>query len=96
MDKYTLCRILTEEFGYSEYEASVTADDLLNLQPRFRPAMEKWFVNREETNLQIGAISSARLMKEKGFTYPAALVALDWVATDPDTAVPVLISDIRQ
>lgn len=96
MDIKKLCDILVNELDYSEYEAGVTANDLLNLQPRFQPALEKWVENREETDIAIGAISSAKLVRDKKFTYPAALIALDWVATDPETAVPILTSDIRQ
>ena len=96
MDKKKLCDILVNELDYSEYEADITANDLLNLQPRFRHALEKWVSSREETDIAIGAISSAKLVRDKKFTYPAALIALDWLATDPDTAVPILTSDIRQ
>lgn len=96
MDKEQLCEILVKELDYSEYEAGITANDLLNLQPRFQLALEKWVTSREETVITIGAISSIKLMHEKKMTYPAALIALDWVATDPETAVPILTSDIRQ
>ena len=96
MDKSILCDILVKELGYSEYEANLTANDLLNLQPRFHLALNKWVVSREETEIAIGAISTGKLVKDKKMTYPAALIALDWVATDPETAVPVLTSDIRQ
>lgn len=96
MDKKEICDILVNELDYSEYEAGVTANDLLNLQPRFQPALEKWVTSREETVIAIGAISTAKLMHDKKMTYPAALIALDWVVTDPETAVPILTSDIRQ
>lgn len=96
MDKKEICDILVNELDYSEYEAGVTANDLLNLQPRFQPALEKWVTSREETVITIGAISTAKLMHDKNMTYPAALIALDWVVTDPETAVPILTSDIRQ
>ena len=96
MDKSILSDILVKELGYSEYEADITANDLLNLQPRFQPALEKWVTSREETVIMLGAISTAKLMHDKKMTYPAALIALDWVVTDPETAVPILTSDIRQ
>ena len=96
MAQKKLCDILVKELDYSEYEAGVTANDLLNLQPRFQTALEKWVTNRDETDITIGAISSSKLMHDKKMTYPATLIALDWVATDPETAVPILTSDIRQ
>ena len=96
MDKKEICDILVNELDYSEYEAGVTANDLLNLQPRFQTVLEKWVTSREETDIVIGAISSTKLMRDKRMTYPAALIALDWVVTDPETAVPILTSDIRQ
>ena len=96
MDKKEIWVILVNELDYSEYEAGVTANELLNLQPRFQPALEKWVTSRAETVITIGAISTAKLMHDKKMTYPAALIALDWVVTDPETAVPILTSDIRQ
>lgn len=96
MDKVKLYEILVNELDYSEYEARTTANDLVNMHPRFLPALKKWAESREETEIAIGAISTTKLMDVKKFTYPAALIALDWVVTDPDTAVPVLTCDIRQ
>jgi hypothetical protein len=66
-----------------------------NAQFKFHPALEKWVAYREESDICIGAISAASLMHTKGFTYPAALIALDWIASDPDTAIPVLAGDIK-
>ncbi len=96
MDKRILSDILVKELGYSEHEADITANDLLNLHPRFHLALNNWVISREETEIAIGTISTGKLVRDKKMTYPAALIALDWVATDPDTAVPILTSDIRQ
>lgn len=96
MEMSVLYDILVAELGYSEYEAKVTVNDLATLQEQFQSALKKWVATREETEIVIESISSTKLIQEKKFTYPAALIALDWVATDPETAIPVLTSDIRQ
>lgn len=95
MNKKALSEILIKELGYSEYEGETTADDLLNMQPRFLAALEKWFNTREETEITIGAISTTKLVSVKNYTYPGALIALNWVATEPEIAVPFLTSDIK-
>ena len=94
MNKYTLEKILVEELQYSNCEASITANDLMQLQPPLIPAAERWEKDRAETDISIMGFSAKQLMKSKHFTYPAALIALDWLLTEPEIAKKELGSDI--
>lgn len=94
MNKESLAKILKDELKYSDYEASLTADDLMNLQPQLIPAAEAWANDRTETDLNVMGFSALSLMKAKHFTYPAALIALDWLLTEPDIAKKELNSNI--
>lgn len=94
MNKSNLEKILVDELQYSNYEASLTANDLMQLQPQLIPAVEKWGTDRTETDINIMGFSAKQLMKSKHFTYPAALIALDWLLTEPEIAKKELGSDI--
>lgn len=96
MHKAALEQILITELGYSPFEAAVTADDLLNLQPQLTAAAERWARDRTQTELSVSGFSALELMKRKHFTYPAALIALDWLLTDPEAAARELSQDIRR
>lgn len=94
MNKSTLEKILVEELQYSNYEATLTANDLMQLKPQLVHAAEKWEKDRTETDINIMGFSAKQLMKSKHFTYPAALIALDWLLTEPEIAKKELDSDI--
>lgn len=96
MDKAAIADILVRELGYSEFEAQITAQDLCNLQPQLKSAFQEWIDSRKEINVSVGGFSAFNLMKKKHFTYPAALIALDWLITDPQTASADLQSDIKR
>ena len=94
MDKGILERILQNELEYSKYEASLTANDLMNLQPQLLQAVEAWAKDRSETDIIVEGFSAKSLMKSKHFSYPAALIALDWLLTEPEIAKKELGSNI--
>ena len=94
MNKSALEKILVDELYYSNYEASLTATDLMQLQPQLIPAAERWKKDRTETDISVMGFSAKQLMSSKHFTYPAALIALDWLLTEPEVAKEELSSDI--
>ena len=94
MNKASIEKILTTELKYSSFEASLTADDLIMLQPQLISAAEKWEADRTETDVSVMGFSAKQLMITKHFTYPAALIALDWLLTEPEIAKKELCSDI--
>lgn len=82
----TLRQILIRELGYSEHSASITAKDLLSLDKSLQNALRLWVNDRTETELSVAGFTTSWLMTEKGMTYPAALIALDWLIKEPDVA----------
>ena len=95
MDIKEISHILKTEYDYSDYEAEVSAHDLILLSSQLQPALSNWISSRKEMLIQVGEFSTTQLVKEKGFTYPAALIALDWIITEPEIAIPVITNDIR-
>lgn len=95
MDNSTISKILVSEYGYSEYEASITANDLHDLNPKLQDALQEWLLSRREVDVAVDNVSVKDLMEKKRLTYPAALIALDWLLADPDTAKAELFSDIK-
>lgn len=92
--KSKLKDILIKELNYSEYAATVTSNDLENLhEQQLREALESWLHDRTVTDVVINGFSALQLMQEKNFTYPAALIALDWLLTEPDIAKKELEKD---
>lgn len=96
MDKERIKNILKSECGYSDYEATVTATDLCNIHPQLQSALSAWVDSRIETNVSVSGFSTVSLMKKKGVSYPAALIALDWIIEDPKTAIADLSSNIKR
>ncbi len=88
--------ILINELKYTEYVAETTARDLVNLQPQLKPALDKWIADRTTTDITVESFSALQLMSDKGFTYPAALIAMDWLLTEPEAAKKDLASDINR
>lgn len=88
--------ILMNELKYSEYAADVTAQDLDNIQPQLKKALDKWLLDRTISDVETLGFSARKLMADKGFAYPAALIAMDWLLTDPATAQKELSSDIKR
>ena len=91
-----IINILVSELEYSEYAAQITAQDLVSLQPELQVYLEQWLFNRVENEVVINKFSTSYLIKKRGFSYPAALIAMDWLLTDPLTAEIELSSDIEK
>jgi hypothetical protein len=94
--KEKIIEILEKEFCYSTHVASVTADDLLSLTPQLKPALSKWLKKREITNVEVSGFSIKQLMEQRGYTFPSALISMDWLLTDPETAKKELIKEVRK
>lgn len=92
--KNEIIRVLVDELGYSQREAELTADDLLDLHPSLQAAFSQWLRSRTAANLEAEGFTTQKLMLNKKFTYPAALIALDWLLKEPETAKAALSQDI--
>jgi hypothetical protein len=83
-------QILISELGYSKQAAKVTAHDLNNLDPYLKVAFTRWLTTRETDDITVATFSALKLMRQKAFSYPAALVALDWLIKEPVVAAKEL------
>ena len=94
--KEKIIEILVKELGYSEYVAAVTADDLLSLSPQLQPLFSKWLEKREIPNIEVLGFSIKQLMQERKYTFPSALISMDWLLTEPEVAKKELLNEIRR
>ena len=87
--------ILINEYKYSDHVAKVTARDLLNLQPQLQLALQAWLDTRTITNIEVEGFSINQLMARE-YTFPSALISLDWLLTEPDVAKAELTDELRR
>jgi len=84
--KEKIINILTQELDYSDFVAEQTADDLISIDKQLQPLLEKWLSNREITDFEVLVFSINELMRQRNFTFPSALIAMDWLLTEPEIA----------
>lgn len=75
---------LTEQ-GYQSKMAEMVAKELMNVDTRLNPLVEKW-LNGENDDYASQGYSIFGLMKERNMTYPAALLTIDWLIKEPEKA----------
>ena len=90
--KDKIVEILKKELDYSEYVANVTANNLVSISPQLQPVLAKWVDTREMTNVEVLGFSIKQLM-ERDYTFPSALISMNWLLTDPETAKKELYED---
>ncbi|MCL2063790.1 MAG: hypothetical protein FWG98_05410 [Candidatus Cloacimonetes bacterium] len=94
--KKKIIELLTKELGYSDYVAEQTANDLLSINHKLQPLLEKWLGTREIKNFEILGFSIDELMSQRNFTFPSALIAMDWLLTEPEIATRELSQKYRK
>ena len=95
MMKENIVQILVSELGYLDHVADITADDLINLQPQLQPILKKWLSDREVENVETNNISITQLIS-RGYTFPSALISMDWLLTEPEIAIKELSNELRR
>lgn len=71
-----LTRRLREDFGYSSREAEVFNDDLENIAKPVRQALFRFLRTGELPEIEVSGWTVGRLMEEKGYLAPGAIVTL--------------------
>ena len=94
--KEKIIEILVKELDYSDHVANITADDLLKIQPQLQPALQTWLDTRDIVNVEVLGFSIKQLMEQRDYTFPSALISMDWLLTDPEIAREELTSEIRR
>lgn len=94
--KDKIAQILVKELNYSDHVAALTAGDLVAVQPQLQPALKTWLDTRSITNAEVGQFSIKLFMEQRGYTFPSALISLDWLLTEPEIAKQELTNEVRR
>lgn len=73
--------------NYSDMAAALVAKELMKIEDDLKPLLQSWL--QDDSNNQdylIAGYSISQLQKERGMTYPAAILTIDWLMKDPDKA----------
>lgn len=81
--------------GYSQSGAETASTDLIQINQILRPCLEEWLVNGSEIDYSIDEFSITGLMQKYNLKYPAALLSINWILNDPQTAIPAIKKGIR-
>lgn len=66
------------------------------LSDQLKPAMHEWLKKEAMPVVEIDGYTTASLMEKfKGMQYPAALLLLDWLIKEPQTAKKAINKGIR-
>lgn len=94
MNKDQIKKILIER-GYSRQGAETASSDLMNIDERLKPCLNEWLKSNKEIDFSVCNHSIKELMRSYGYKYPAALLGINWILNDPDTAISVIKKGIR-
>lgn len=81
--------------GYSQPGAETASADLMSIHQALQPCLEAWISNGVETDYSIDGFSIKGIMQKYGMKYPAALLSVNWILNDPQTAIPIIKRGIR-
>lgn len=91
----TIKNILIER-GYPEKPATLVAEKLAHISPSLKPSLDAWLKDGKETDESAEGFSTSSLMqKQKGMTYPAALLSIDWLLREPQKAKTIIEKGIK-
>lgn len=91
MKRQELIARLVSEFGYTDKEAPLVADDLLACSPVVQVAFERWWRGGElDKVLKVQGYTLQRLMDEYALKPIGALLTMDWLIRDPGEALAAL------
>lgn len=81
--------------GYSEKGALHVAENLMRVDKRLQPLVEAWATKDIEGDYSAEGYSIFGLKSTFKMKYPAALLSIDWLMTDPKTALVAIKKGIR-
>lgn len=83
------------ERGYPEKQAISVASNLLNINNQLQGGLHLWLATGKETDYQVEGFKLSELKQKFDMTYPAAILTIDWLIKDPETAVKGINRGIR-
>ncbi len=85
-----LVRVLREKFKYAAREAQVFSDDLKNLAEPVRTALFRYLRTGELPEMEVRGWTAKRLIDEKGYLAPGAIVMLSSMMRNPVATLAAL------
>ena len=92
--KEEVIKILIER-GYPKKQADSVVSNLLEIDQTLQKGLLLWLENQEETDYQIEGFKLSELKQKFDMTYPAALLTIDWLIKEPETAIKGINRGIR-
>ena len=74
--------ILINRFGYKEYEADLTVEDINEMDEESKNILENYFSDKDVTNYSCGDFSVKKLHDEFGFNVIASILAISNLKKD--------------
>lgn len=81
--------------GYSKQGAETASLDLTKINKQLKNCLDTWLDSGMETDFLVDGFSIKGLMSKYGYKYPAALLGINWILDDPDTAKSVIRKGLR-
>ena len=93
--KELILRTLIER-GYSERNANLASNELENLSSPLDELLQAWIDSEDkQSDYVLDEYSLSKFMKERGMTYPAALLTMDWLIKEPEAAKRSLARGVK-
>ena len=75
-----------QKHQYNQIQADGVANELSQIDSQLIPLLEKWIKDDTETDYAVEGFSLIELMSLYKMSYPAALLTIDWLIKEPETA----------
>lgn len=87
---------ILQDRGYDARSAKLVAPELMSLTEPLNEYLDIWLGDEHEMkDYSIEGCSVLTLMEDRGMTYPAALLTLDWLIKEPDFAKESLARGLK-
>ena len=94
MNKEVIIKALIRN-QYPEVQASGVADELMHIDLKLVPLLEKWVNQEDEQDITVDGFSLLSLKKQYKMSYPAALLSIDWLIKEPQIASQAIKRGIK-
>lgn len=74
------------ERGYEDIAGKVMSEKLSTVDPMFISAIKQWLDSGSEMDFEISGIKLSELKNKYSLTYAAAILSMDWLLRDPESA----------
>lgn len=90
MTNQNIEKSLVERCKYTEKQASLLVKELMQVDLRLIPVLNKWVDDGIETDFNVYGFTLLEIKSRYNMTYPAALLTIDWLVKDPKVATEAI------